>query len=333
MSIQFHPASVGCDILSVNPPEPTEFTPIAITVTVTNSTTDPFSGSVAYAGTANPTSGASSAQVNLPAGSGLAGIVTGQNAPSTTVTVFGLAPAAGQNVAVQVNLFKDEPGVEFPPPIGNASFTLNIAANYQFAVESLHCLNPRSLDNDTLKGSCRVLFGGQPLASCHPQSPFDVPQATQYEEYGDHGAGAVISTSFCFTGFGGVPGLAPDLTITYDFENSGYAGSAEDEMNKILDVVSDLGAGVATALVGGGSGWGLVDQAHHQINAAIFSSCDGPVAGDFITVKSDVLAEVTTANGTYTETRTYPGTSSPAVCGEVSHYEVTFTFTRLSMPH
>jgi hypothetical protein len=223
--------------------------------------------------------------VNLPAGQGLLSVVEGQGVPSTVVTVSGIAPAAGQNVPIQVNLINDQPGAA--SPFGTASFPLNIAANYQFSIDTLHCLNPRSKVRDTLKGSCQVLFGDQPLASCHAGSPLDVPQATQNEEYGDHGAGDVIPAGFCFTGFGGVPGLAPDLNVSFDFENRG--------------------------------------------NTGIFSNCDGTVASDTITVKSDVLAQLTAANGIYTETRTYPGTNSPINCGEASHYQVTFTFTRLSM--
>jgi hypothetical protein len=330
--------SASCEILSVDPPEPIEFTPISLKVAVINYGTSPFSGSIAYdfgsiafTGTANSTViEKSSARVNLPAGHGYLSVLNVKPAPQTIVTISGFAPAAGRNVPVQVKLFEDQPGVEFPEPLVTESFPLNIVANYRFAIKTLRCLNPRSTFNDTLKGSCRVLFGDQPLANCHPKSPFDVPQETQYEEYGDHGAGAVIPTSFCFERFGGVPGLAPDLTVVYTFENSGHAGSLEDIMNQILDVVSDLGAGAATALVGGGEGWSIVNKAHHQSNAAFFSSCDGPVAGDMITVKSHVLARLTAANGTYTETRTYPGTSSPAICGMVSHYQVTFTFTRLS---
>jgi hypothetical protein len=330
--LELVPAFPHCEILSVDPPQPIEFTPISIRVAVRNPASEPFSGSVSYTGRTSE-AGPSEARVNLPAGRGISELPGDQpGTPMSIVTIHGLAPQAGQNVSVQVNLFKDEPGVEFPQPIDDPSFALNIAANYRFQIDTLHCLNPRSLNNDTLKGSCKVLFGDQPLASCHPGSPLDVPRPMQYEEYGDHGTGAVLPTSFCFEGFGGVPGVAPELTIAYNFANSGFAGSLEEEMGKILDIVSDLGAGVATALVGGGSGWAIVDQAHHQANAAIFSSCDGPVAGDLITAKSDVLARLTAANGRYTETRKYTGTSSPVVCGEVSHYEVAFTFIRVSMP-
>lgn len=284
LSLQFHPPqpTADCEILSVDPPQPVEFTPISIKVVVRNPSTEPFSGSVIATGAA---AGGGSVQVKLPAGQGLLSVIEGQGTPSRTVTVSGVAPAAGQNVSIQVNLSNDQP--EAPSPFGTASFPLNIAANYQFSIDTLHCLNPRSKYNDTLKGSCQVLFGDQPLANCHPRSPLDVPQATQSEEYGDHSAGDVIPITFCFTGFGGVPGLAPDLNVSYDFENSG--------------------------------------------NTGIFSNCDGTVASDTITARSDVLAQQTAANGIWSETRHYHGTNSPLNCGEASNYEVKFTFTRLSM--
>jgi hypothetical protein len=323
-------ASVGCEILSVEPSTPIEFTPISMLVRVSNPPAEPFPGNVRYTGQLSP-AGPGFTQVNLPAGPGITGAMAGVPVPVTTVRLFGLAPAAGQNVPLKVELFRDAVG-EFPPPIATASIELNIVANYQFEINEIRCLNPRATYNDTLKGSCRILFGDQPLALYRPDSPLDLPQATYYEDYGNHGDGFSTATKFCVQGFGGVPGLAPDLTILYAFENRGHAGSTEESAQKVLDTVSDLGAGLVTGLMGGGAGWGLVNEAHHQINAAVTAGCDGAVAGDLITAKSDVLARLTAANGTYSETRRYEGTSSPVDCGQVSHYEVTFTFTRVSMP-
>jgi hypothetical protein len=108
------------DILSVDPPEPIEFTPISIKVVVRNPTTAPFSGSVVYTGTANA-AGPNWARVSLPAGPGLAGVIAGQPVPETIVTVFGVAPLRGQNV-VQVDLFKDGS----PTPIQVAQMGINV---------------------------------------------------------------------------------------------------------------------------------------------------------------------------------------------------------------
>jgi hypothetical protein len=326
-------ASVGCEILSVEPPQPIEFTPIWITVRITNAPAQPFSGDVRYTG--QPSwADRSFYHVNIPAGPGIAGVMMGQQVPTRTVTFSGLAPAAGQNVPIEVQLFRDPaPAEEFTLPIATASFALNIAATYRFGIDTLECLNPRSKNNDTLKGSCKVLVGDQYLALYDPGSPWNAPQDTYYEEYGDHGAGFSTPTKFHFQEFGGVPGLAPNVAIVYNFENSGHAGSIEEVTNKVLDGLSDLGAGVVTGIEGGGDGWAKANEAHHQFNAAITASCDGLVAGDTLgPASSDQLASMTAENRTYTETRRYEGTSSPYICGEVSHYEVTFTLTRVSTP-
>ena len=325
-------ASVGCEILSVEPPTPIEFTPISMMVRVYNPPAEPFSGNIRYTGQLSP-AGPGFTQVNLAAGPGIAGVMTGSPVPATTVRLFGLAPAAGQNVPIEVQLFRDMPGVEFAPPIATASFALNIVANYRFGIDTITCLNPRAMQDDRLKGSCKVLFGDQPLALYHPDSPLDAPQDEYHEDYGEHGAGFSAPTKFHFQEFGGVPGLASNVTIVYDFENSGHAGSTEEVVNRVLDGISDLGEGLVVAFEGGGDGWAKVNDVHHQINAAATANCDGPVAGDTLgPASSDLLARLTAGNGTYTETRRYEGTSSPVVCGVVSHYEVTFTFTRVSMP-
>jgi hypothetical protein len=144
-------ASVGCEILSVEPPQPIEFTPIWITVRITNAPAQPFSGDVRYTG--QPSwADRSFYHVNIPAGPGIAGVMMGQQVPTRTVTFSGLAPAAGQNVPIEVQLFRDPaPAEEFTLPIATASFALNIAA-YRFGIDTLECLNPRS-KNTEVRGS------------------------------------------------------------------------------------------------------------------------------------------------------------------------------------
>jgi len=61
-----------------------------------------------------------------------------------------------------------------------------------------------------------------------------------------------------------------------------------------------------------------------------FANCDGPVAGETITVDGNILNSwALSPNTRHTETRDYPGSDSPSGCGSNSHYNVTWSVIRV----
>jgi hypothetical protein len=315
----YHPVNLYID--AVLPGEPVEGTAIRVRFTLTNARDQEVSGTVQFEGRTDAELGPSTAVIDLAPGQSAHG------------SVVGLAPRAGISQEVKLAFYEKDafPGVEFPPPTAAAATDIDIAARYQVKVDWFLVKEARSPLHDTLTGTCRVLFGGAPLPSCHLESPLDVSQESQTQDFGDHGDGDQVETKFCFGPFSGVPGIAPDLELSYMFYNGGFATSGEKELNEALDILSTIGAAVATILVPQGApAWPLANEAHKKVNAALLQDCDGLVAGDMVTARSSVLEQLTAANGGYSETRQYKGTPSPAGCGATSEYEVRFSFVRLS---
>jgi hypothetical protein len=309
------------EITRVEPARPVENQPVDVFYKIT-SLFKPLSGTIVFNGVADDTLKQRDRIDELPEGQSVHG------------RVQGIAPGAARGAEIRLDFYDDDAtkaGVEFPPPAFYTSTSVDVAARYQLQVDWFKVDNPRSLRNDTILGSCTVLFGDNPLPNPHPGSPFDVPKPTQAFDFKDHGGGDVVPTPFAFGPFESVPGLPPDLTFDFVFLNAGYAASGEEQTKKVLDTLSDVGAAIASAAIPAAAAiFPLVNQAHKESNAAFLSSCDGTVAADKITMMSDALAGQTANEGTYSETRHYTGTSSPVICGETSNYDVKFSIVRLS---
>ncbi len=312
-------------VSSVAPVEPVEHRPIQITYTVTNNFPSGrrLNGYLRYDGEAPPW---------LPSPAG--GVSINDLAPGQHVrgVLNGLAPAAGQDVEITLVYEEFVPGTEFV--IGysaTGSTTIDVRAQYELWVgRPVKLLNPRSTGNcDKVVVECTATYGGQPMPLTNPPHPFAVPEATHTEELGVHCAGDTFDTNLRFL-FEGVPGVAPDLYFNYLFANLGYDAN-DPKLKEALDLISHAGAAIAQYFVPVGGLWGFVDQLHQLINDALLASCDGLVAADQFQLTSQQVADVTAVTGSYSlESPVYEGSPSPAVCGEVSHYKVTWQITRRS---
>ena len=208
-----------------------------------------------------------------------------------------------------------------------------MAAVYLLRINNVTVDNPRAPQNDTLLGEATALYMGELLPNPNPISPFDPASKprNQTQVFGDRGSGSVLPTTFSFGPFRGVPGVAPSLTFNYAFINRGYDHSKEEALLKVLNVLSEAGQAAATLVMPQGSGaWDKINDIHQKINGGLLSGCDGLVAADQIVMNSDVLDVITKGNNVYSENRAYEGTSSPVVCGKVSHYRVNFSVYRIS---
>jgi hypothetical protein len=240
--------------------------------------------------------------------------------------VWGLAPLAGQGVSIDV-VYEESTA---PPFNVTAETEIDIRAQYQLSVDWLKVLNPRSLDDDTLIGTCCAHYGDAVLQPAVPARPFEFVECQQ-AVYGDHGSGDVVLTGFLFETFEGVPGVAPDLVFNYYFCNAGGTDTDEQKARQWLEVLSKIGAAVATfELPSYAAIWSLVDYLLDIGLSEIFQSCDGLVAGDQFKLTSAQLDQVTRSGGGFGLVNTYTGTPSPWNCGEVSHYQVHWLIMRLS---
>ena len=135
---------------------------------------------------------------------------------------------------------------------------------------------------------------------------------------------------------------ATPVIFNYQIVNNGHASQAD--LDKALTSgAAQLAAKGAAALgdelvPGTGSIWGMAASAAVQwLGGILFADCDGPVAIDQVAVRTDAIdqaIEKANAGGTYSDTRFYPGTDSPAGCGSNSQYTVTWSVTheRISSP-
>jgi len=134
---------------------------------------------------------------------------------------------------------------------------------------------------------------------------------------------------------------ATPVIFNYQIVNSGHASQADLDhalTSGAAQLAAQGAAALGDALVPGtGSIWGMAASAAVQwLGGILFADCDGPVAIDQVARKAEAIDQaIEKANtwGTYSDTRFYPGTDSPAGCGSNSQYTVTWSVTRGQGPH
>jgi hypothetical protein len=125
---------------------------------------------------------------------------------------------------------------------------------------------------------------------------------------------------------------ATSVIFNYQIVNNGHA--SQTDLDKALTsgaawLASQGATALGNALTpGAGSIWGMAASAAVQwLGGIVFADCDGPVAIDQIAVRADAVDQATSSGGTYSDTRSYPGTESPPGCGSNSQYSVTWSVT------
>jgi hypothetical protein len=207
-------------------------------------------------------------------------------------------------------------------------------ALYLFVLERFHIDNTRSRHEDTDTVTFGVRAGSSQTLL---QSKFvgDVNN-------GDHDVSMASPPLFIPTG--GKPGVFSYLIYNGDTTKLGI--SLDDAAGKVIDLYTqqileggpsqDPSAQIPDDYVGAPDNVTFDDPSWVNvlelaaIGSFFFPDCDGMVAADVIgRSKDDLDAEVNSAGGmSYTQTRRYPGTNSPAGCGSNSDYSVTWSVTR-----
>jgi hypothetical protein len=138
--------------------------------------------------------------------------------------------------------------------------------------------------------------------------------------------------------------LKPDakLIMNYIMINNGHGKhnpnqvleKLESSSSTLVNKGADAAAAGAGALIGTsvlpglGTAIGLAaGWIVHEIGAAVFADCDGPVAVEQAVLSAADL-EQKTQQGAFKHKTHHPGTDSPTGCGSNSEYDVTWTISR-----
>jgi hypothetical protein len=280
---------------SVAPSAPIEHEPMQISFSLTNATQTPVSGFVS--------------------GPAVYDVQVNELQPGDTFTgsLAATAPAAGHDVPVEVDFFRLPlpEGIDFPLPNAEATTTIDVAARFAVDLESFHVDNTRALHNDTDVVSISAQLGdGTPLSANAAMG--DVNN-------GDHKVGLTVGP------FDVVPGLLPDLTITFAIVNAGYN---EGTLRTVLDDISSATeAALDKAYPAFAGVWFVANELTRFLNRLLTADCDGVVAADKISLSSLALDQVSRTTRVYRESqpRVYPGTDSADGCGSNSEYSVTWS--------
>src|SRR5438105_11756460 len=195
-------------------------------------------------------------------------------------------------------------------------------SSYIFRLEKFHIDNTRAVHNDTDVVAFSLKVGDQPVQT-QTKGMGDVNN-------GDHLVGLE---------FGPVSiDPATPVVLSVLIVNSGYPGSHEGDVQPVLNALSDASEKVANAVYPLGPVWPIVNKIVHELNTLFFVDCDGPVAGDRIPgpqaadlipantlTGADLDTLISSGKGTFSLTRSYPGTDSPVGCGSNSKYSVTWS--------
>lgn len=343
-------------IVSIAPKTPIENQPIEIYFRISDSPI-PRHGILIYDGLPKPgTDG--SVRVDMEAGQVRSGVI------------HGMAPRAGEQVEITINFFGDNEGerqhTEHPAPRLAGTKNIDILAQYELTFEWFKVVNPRQGPDappayparDKVFATYTVHYGDEmvsPLNGPARLSPFSDPPGTFTLEYPYLQAGETAPVNLKWGTFTQIPGKGPDLVLDFVMTNIQYEASGKGTALQVLDWMSKVGQAIATvAYPQFSAGWAAADQLHQTFNNHAFDDCDGLVVVDRITMHSSVMADVagrTTESvdeisgndphlqvvrheygiGYYAEERLYQGESSPAVCGEISHYIIRFSVGRRSM--
>jgi hypothetical protein len=198
-------------------------------------------------------------------------------------------------------------------------------ARYTFRLDRFHINNTRSRHTDTDYVTIGLQIGDQTFPA--------QTKAMGDLNNGDYTVGLAFENVE-------IDDPAMPVIFNYQIVNNGHASQAD--LDKALTSgAAQLAAKGAAALgdelvPGTGSIWGMAASAAVQwLGGILFADCDGPVAIDQIAVTADALDQAigeAIVDGTFSDTRAYPGTDSPAGCGSNSQYTVTWSVSRVGTP-
>jgi hypothetical protein len=189
------------------------------------------------------------------------------------------------------------------PALGSAQ-----PAGYYLSIDNIHIDNTRSLHNDTDFANLTVKVNDRLL----PQQTASMGDVNN----GDHYPGLQIYP---------IP-ISDSDTVTFNYlvVNAGHSGTADH----VKDALDASGAALASKGLQSGNPWYVGIGGILWGLGLLFADCDGPVAGDQISMTGADLKARLGTSGFYTETRSYSGSDSPTGCGSNSQYSVTFSVFR-----
>ncbi len=117
--------------------------------------------------------------------------------------------------------------------------------------------------------------------------------------------------------------VGPNDTLMFNYV---ILNSGNQNGNAVINALGQAAGAVLNATVGGGF-WGQVTSGLLKIFDLV--DCDGIVVADQIAFSGTNLDNLTAVNGTYSETRHYPGTDSSIGCGSNSSYNATFSIQKV----
>ena len=198
-------------------------------------------------------------------------------------------------------------------------------ARYTFRLDRFHISNTRSRHTDTDYVTIGLQIGDQTFPA--------QTKAMGDLNNGDYTVGLAFENVE-------IDDPAMPVIFNYQIVNNGHASQAD--LDKALTSgAAQLAAKGAAALgdelvPGTGSIWGMAANVAVQwLGGILFADCDGPVAIDQIAVTADALDQAigeALVDGTFSDTRAYPGTDSPAGCGSNSQYTVSWSVSRVGTP-
>jgi hypothetical protein len=231
------------------------------------------------------------------------------------------APAAGKNVQFSLYYFEDGAPLvaEFPQPTAIANIAIDVAAIYQVSLDSFQILKTRAGFQYGEKDTDFVTFSAQLSGEA---------SSAATKSLGSWSSGS-YPIDLQLGPFNSIPGDDRSLTFNFAITNSGFASSNQQTAEMIFNAASDVSQQVLDAALPGYP-WALINKITHWINEHLVTDCDGVVAADQMVLSSTQLAQCTTTDASYTETRHYRGSPSPVLCGDTSDYTVTWSLLRTS---
>jgi hypothetical protein len=303
--------------------------------TLQNLTSKPLSGTVAYLGelgSDDPSKGRMKV-TNLQPGASLVGQVVGR------------APRAQANAKLTLSYTDDNAPVvqEFKQPSAYGYVYIDVAAVYMLQLDWFKCIRTRDRVgySDQVVVSCTALFsetgGSLPVPPDLAQDPvFMHPSnSTQIRKVSNVGGdGKQTPVNIRFGPFNSVPGKSSAINYAYGLVNS-HDSDQLAVFRQIANYMSDGGEIVASlAAPTGAPAFALINYVVQEINQAVCANCDGLIAGDSFSIRSDELESNTFASGAYGKEMFYDGEKlgmqTPAACGRAPYYSVYSSFVRMS---
>lgn len=281
-------------------------------------------------------------------------------------SIEGVAPVAGLKRTVHLDLFHLPTTSPFPPPDGGAELLIDVAARYEARIESVVAVSVREetprgdqpRPRDFLIGQACGLHGRSPIAD--PDASLgSAPSDTRRECYAWVEHDTPVEPHMRFGVFGGVPGKAPPLLVSWLFARAGSAAGDPARVEQVLGALAAAGREVARSAESDLSRpWVDVPAFQSLLCEVLRPYRDAVVAADKLVASSQRLAQLTDrpsdepgrvvaspaaphrkrtilwqGRGWYGETRVYRGRGEPEDRGgEAPEYHVTFVVERLSYP-